>query len=281
MTRINNLNGSRALSGLKAQARQAGLSSPMNNAGIGEGGIEVYDGGVINVSNGNLVVNGTATIDGVLNADGTVTLSGSITISGPLTISGATGITGPLTVAGATGITGPLTVTGATDLNGQTDIAGDTTITGDLVVTGPTDLNGPTDIAGNTKVTGTLDVVGPMTATGTLAIEGVTTLKNDLNVTTGGEINAGQTTIRPTGAITFGDSLTISPGDAFGPAGISSGFARYTLSSSGSYFHTFTGGAYIDGRVNAMDIILSDLPTTSEPANLYIGSDGVVRRSTA
>jgi cytoskeletal protein CcmA (bactofilin family) len=246
MTRINNLNGQRALVALKEQARSAGLNSPMNNSGIGEGGIEVYDQGTINVSDGNLIVNGTATISGVLNADGTVTLSGTITISGPLTISGATGITGPLTV------------TGATHLNGTTDVAGDTTVTGDF------------------------DVNGPMKTTSTLSVEGVTTLKNDLNVTGDGKIVAGQTTIRPSGAINLGDSLTIAPAGEFGPGGISDGFASYTLTpGGGAYFHTFTGGAYIDGRVNAMDLILSSLPTTSSPANLYIGSDGVVKRSTA
>lgn len=227
MTRINNLNGQRALSGLKDQARQAGLSSPMNNSGIGEGGIEVYDQGTINVSDGNLIVNGTATISGVLNADGTVTLSGTIKISGPLTVSGVTNITG------------------------------------------------------NTTVTGNFDVNGPMKTTGTLSVEGVSTLKNDLNVTGGGKIVAGETIIRPSGAINFGSALTIGP-DPSGGSSISSGFAKYYLTpGGGSYFHQFTGGVYVDGRVNAMDMILSNLQTTSQPANLYIGSDGVIKKSTA
>lgn len=163
MTRIYNLNGDRKLTELVGQVRAAGLSSPMNNSGIGEGGIEVYDQGTINVSDGNLIVNGTATISGVLNADGTVTLSGDITISGPLTISGAT------------------------DITGATTIAGNTTVTGDVTTTGSFKNNGPTELNGTTKTTGTLSV------------EGATTLNNNLTVAAGKKIGVGGLSLENTG----------------------------------------------------------------------------------
>jgi hypothetical protein len=219
VTRINNLNGSRALSGLKDQARQAGLSSPMNNAGIGEGGIEVYDKGTINVSDGNLIVNGTATISGILNADGTVTLSGTIKISGPLTISGAT------------------------------------------------------DITGNTAVTGDLNVNGPMKTTGTLSVEGVTTLKNNLNVTAGGKITAGNTTISPSasnGGIEF-----ISGGGVGGNGGavVLKGTGNAGLISNASMTSMFAGAGSVDvdsgGATVNGSLKVTGITSTASAPNVY------------
>ncbi|MFF2245150.1 hypothetical protein ACFVTM_13330 [Arthrobacter sp. NPDC058130] len=252
MTRIHNLNGSRALSGLVGQVRAAGLNSPMNNSGIGEGGIEVYEQGTINVSDGNLIVNGTATIDGVLNADGTVTLSGTITISGPLTISG------------------------------------DTDITGDL------------------------DVDGPMTTTGTLSVEGVTTLKNDLDVTTGGKIKVGSSmTLTPStdgGAATFSNGAKLSSTTgaiqmagtggtstvtaAATSAGVTSGSSTLVVFNDGTWklgtttanIESFAAGVVdVTGTFKAgPQVYLLSLPTTTQPANLYIDpTTGQLKRSTA
>ena len=64
MGKFDNLNDSQ-LPDLSARVRNLETASPMNNAAIGRGGIEVYDQGTINVSDGNLIVNGTATIDGI------------------------------------------------------------------------------------------------------------------------------------------------------------------------------------------------------------------------
>lgn len=146
--------------------------APMNNAAIGRGGIEVYDGGVIRITNGGLSVTGTATITGTLQADGTITFTGTFTQSGPSTFTGTTNLNGP------------------TNINGATTIAGNVTSTGTFTNNGPTNLNGATK------------------TTGTLSVEGVTTLKNDLNVTTG-KIKAGGLTLDPASS---GGSVVFSGG---------------------------------------------------------------------
>lgn len=189
---------------------------------------------------------------------------------------------GGLNVTGTATITGTLQADGTIAFTGTLTQSGPSTFTGDTKLNGPTRINGTTDIAGSTTVTGDFTVNGPMKTTGTLSVKGTSTLESDLNVIGNGKIVAGQTTIRPSGTINFGPTFTISPGDSFGPAGISDGFAKYTLTpGGGTYFHQFQGGIYVNGRINGMDLILSDLPTTSQPANLYVGSDGVVKRSTA
>jgi len=117
-------------------------ASPMNSGAVGEGGFEVYNGGVITISNGGLNVTGTATITGTLQANGTIAFTGTLTQSGPSTF------------------------TGTTNLNGPTNIAGDTTVTGDTKLNGPTHINGATDIKG------TLSVEGASTLKGNLAVTG-------------------------------------------------------------------------------------------------------------
>lgn len=132
MTRINNLNGSRALSGLKEQARSAGLNSPMNNSGIGEGGIEVYDGGVIRITNGGLSVTGSADIIGELIARGIITFSGTLTQSGPSTFNGETTLNGLTHINGDTDVTGKFDVDGPMTTTSTLDVEGVTTIKNDL-----------------------------------------------------------------------------------------------------------------------------------------------------
>jgi cytoskeletal protein CcmA (bactofilin family) len=190
MGQIDNLNQSN-ISDILRRLRTLETASPLNNAAIGRGGIEVYDQGTINVSDGNLIVNGTATISGILNADGTVTLSGTVAISGPFTVSGNTDITGDLAV------------TGPTHLNGTTDIAGDTTVTGDLTTNGPLRVTGKADITGDLDVDGKLD------------INGAATLNNNLTVAAGKKITLGGLTLENTGTsggqVNFpGGSITAS-----------------------------------------------------------------------
>jgi hypothetical protein len=91
-------------------------ASPMNNAAIGRGGIEVYDGGVINVSNGGLNVTGTATITGTLQADGTIAFTGTLTQTGESTFTGPTHLDGP------TDTTGTLSVEGVTTLKNDLNV---------------------------------------------------------------------------------------------------------------------------------------------------------------
>lgn len=108
-------------------------------------------------------------------------------------------------------IGGSLDVTGPTNLEGLLTINGDTIITGILDFTGPISPDGKVTINGDTSVTGKLDVTGSTAINGTLGIECVTTPKNDLNVTTGGNIKAGNLEIEPAngGQINFtGGSLS-------------------------------------------------------------------------
>jgi hypothetical protein len=223
MGKFDNLNDSQ-LPDLIRRLEKLERGTPMNSSAIGRGGIEVYQNGTINVSDGNLIVNGTATISGVLNADGTVTLSGTVAISGPLTISG------------------------------NTDITGDVTSTGTFTNNGPTNLNGATK------------------TTGTLSVEGVTTLKNDLNVTTGGKITAGNTRISPSasnGGVEF-----ISGGGVGGSGGVvavrGSGNAGLITNTTAS---VFAGSNSVD--VSGSDVTINGplktpgLTSTANAANVY------------
>ena len=139
MAGLDNLNSS-PMRRMAARTRSLETTPAATNTAIGRDGMEVYDGGVIDITNGGLNVTGTATISGTLTGSGDFTWSGTV------------------------------------------------------------------DITGNVTTTGQLNVDGPMKTTDTLSVEGVTTLKNDLNVTTGGKITAGNTVIDPSasnGGVTF------------------------------------------------------------------------------
>lgn len=217
MSRIHNLN-SPSLPAEFRQRRALETATPMNNAAVGRSGFEVYDNGTIDVSNGNLIVNGTATISGVLNADGTVTLSGVVSISGPLTVSGNTSVSGDFTVTGPTTLNGTTDIGGNTSVTGDLDVKGPLDVTGKMTVTGDTKLDGKTDIGGDTAVTGDLDVEGPLDVTGTMDIKGKSTLQNDLTVQDGGKIKVGANmTLTPAkggGGMEFANGAGISSSGA-------------------------------------------------------------------
>lgn len=211
MSAINNLSQPQ-VSEIFRRIKALENAAPMNNGAVGRSGFEVYDNGTINVSSGNIIGAGVFSWQGSFSQSGTSIISGSTTISGP------TGITGQLTIQGTTSVSGSFTVTGPTKLNGVTDVGGAFTVTGDTKLNGKTDVGGAftvtglTKLQGNTTVSGTLDATGAMSTKSTLSVEGVTTLKNDLNVTTGGKIKAGQMTIDPTangGSIVFPNSQFI------------------------------------------------------------------------
>ena len=105
-----------------------------------------------------------------------------------------------------------------------------------------------------------------MATKGTLSVEGSTTLKNDLNVTTG-KINVGQLQIEPAGGgqLNFTDGA-ISRSSTFGMLvndGIAVELAAPTV------------------KLNGTAVIVSGLPTTTQPANLYVDGSGRLFRSTA
>lgn len=230
-------------------------AAPLQNASIGAGGLRVYGGGVITIQDGGLSVTGTATIIGTLIASGVLTLTGTLTQSGPSTFTGDTSLNGP------------------THINGATDITGAAVVTGDMRVEGPTHLNGITDIAGNTTVTGDFTTNGPMKTTGTLSVEGITTLKNDLNVTTGGRVVAGNTTITPSasnGGIEF-----VSGGGVGGNGGsvVVKGTGNAGLISSPTTTSMFSGSSSVDVEASGTTVNgslkVTGITSTASAANVY------------
>jgi hypothetical protein len=128
-------------------------SSPLNNSAIGRGGIEVYDQGTLNISDGHLIVNGTATFTGTFTQSGPTSFTGTFTQSGPSTFSGTTNLNGPTNISGVTSITGNVTTTGAFKNNGPTELNGSTKTTGTLSVDGATTLNNTLTVASGKKIT--------------------------------------------------------------------------------------------------------------------------------
>lgn len=253
---------------IKRRLRQLEAGSPMNNSAIGAGGIEVYDGGVINISNGGLIVNGSATVNGVLDITGTLNHTGTSMFSGQTFVYGPLEVTGDTNFDGTTDITGALNVTGPTSLDGVTDVGGAFTVTGPTEITGTFDVTGVTKLAGNTTVSGTLDVTGAMATKGTLSVEGITTLKNDLNVESGGRIKVGALTIEPIagGQLNFTDGA-ISRSGVFG-----------MLINDASAVELAAPTVKLAG----VNLTVSNLPTTTLKANLYADpASGKIYRSTA
>ncbi|WP_427018607.1 hypothetical protein ACQCSX_08780 [Pseudarthrobacter sp. P1] len=152
-------------------------------------------------------------------------------------------------------VTGTATIAGTLNADGTVNLTGVVGITGPLTVTGDTALNGTTTVGGDTTITGDLDVDG------TLDINGATTLNSDLTVASGKKITLGGLTLQNTGA---------SGGQVNFPGG------SITASSAlGMLINHNT--VEIAGTV----VKLSSLPTTTQPANLYVDGTGHVFRSIA
>ena len=240
-------------SGVRASQRQVsnyGTQTPLSSAAVDRGSTRWLNGSNVE-------------IDGLLSVSGTLSGGGDFNWTGGFTQSG------------------PSTFTGSVDLNGPVEVAGDTNVTGTFTVTGPTSLEGVTEIVGDTTVTGTFDVVGPMKTTGTLSVEGVTTLKNDLNVTTG-KIVAGDVSIDPSfldGSLRFanGTYVAATPNGAqlvksgSGGGAVTVGTSQADISAGGRGMIFNNVGIYFVGS----------LPTTSNPANLYVSEGGMLYKSTA
>lgn len=168
----------------------------LNHAAIGHSGMEVYDGGSINISNGTFYLNGYGSVTG------TLAVSGTLPVTGGLIVSGTERITGSWFLDGVGEVAGTMTVKGGLIVEGKQRVSGTLEITGELNVTGPTKLDGKTDIGGNTTVAGTLD------------IKGKSTLQNDLTVQGGGRIKVGANmTLNPAtggGTVEFTNGASIA-----------------------------------------------------------------------
>lgn len=195
MSAIDNLSRGE-LADLKARVRALENRTTLNNAAIGRSGMEVYDGGSINISNGTFYLNGYGSVTG------TLAVSGTLPVTGGLIVSGTERITGSWFLDGVGEVAGTMTVKGGLIVEGTQRVSGTLEITGELNVTGPTKLDGKTDIGGNTTVAGTLD------------IKGKSTLQNDLTVDGGGRIKVGANmTLNPAtggGTVEFTNGASIA-----------------------------------------------------------------------
>ncbi|NMR29949.1 polymer-forming cytoskeletal protein [Crystallibacter degradans] len=247
MSKLNDLTAGN-LGDILRRLRRLENSSPLSSSSVGRGRMRFYDNSELLVENGALRVTGTATISGTFDMSGTANFTGTVSITGPLTVAGNTKITGD------TDITGPLSVEGNTD------------ITGTLAIKGPATISGK------------LDVTGPMATKGTLAVEGVTTLKNDLNVTAGGKITAGNTVISPSssnGGVEFksGGGVGGNGGTVAMRGSSNAGVLAGTTAS------LFAGAYSVD--VAGDGVRVTNLPTTGNAPNLYADGSGKLYRSTA
>lgn len=234
MSKINNLTQGNFGEILK-RLRRLEMASPLGHSSIGRGRMRFYDQSELLIENGALNVTGTATISGTLKASGTIDFTGTLTQSGP------SNFTGKLTIAGDTSVTGDFNVTGPTKLDGPTSVGGTLNVTG------------KTTLGGDTTVSGKLGVSGPMSTTGTLSVEGVTTLKNNLNVTSGGKIKAGNLEIEPAN----GGQINMTGG------AISSGTFGLLINNNTAV------------TIGSTTIKLDTLPTkTGASANVHIDSAG-------
>lgn len=271
MSQIDNLNKGE-IADLIRRVRALENRTTLNNAAIGRSGMEVYDGGSINISNGTFYLNGYGSVTG------TLAVSGTLPVTGGLIVSGTERITGSWFLDGVGEVAGTMTVKGGLIVEGTQRVSGTLEITGDLNVTGPTKLDGKTDIGGNTTVTGDLDVQGPLDVTGTMDIKGKSTLQNDLDVRNGGKVKAGNMTMDPSvgsGALTFvngsqvftnGDSIQMLRGNGV----VQVTGDRAAIQWGGNSFTVDGGGRRV-----------SNLPITEEKPNLYVNSSGYLFRSTA
>lgn len=270
MAKLNDLTSNK-VNERKRQVRTYGTKTDLASTVVERGSTHWAEGSNVNID-GFLGVAGTQRVTGLLDVTGTLNASGSINLSGSTGITGPLNVTGTTTIGGNTNITGELNVTGPTTLDGVLDIGGDTTITGTLAVDGPTTISGK------------LDVTGAMSTKGTLSVEGVTTLKNDLNVTSGGKIKAGNLEIEPAngGQINFLNGSLSST--SFG-ALLNNSIKVELLGPRIDLNATKT---WVNGQVEASGVArfnsgvwMGGLPTTSQPANLHVTSQGQIFVSTA
>ena len=103
---------------------EAERGAPLNNGGVGEGGITVWGGSIRVLEGGNLEVDGDASFEGDTNVGGALDVTGPTSLGGRTTIGGETDISGDLDVTGKTTIGGPLAVTGDATFSGKMKIAG-------------------------------------------------------------------------------------------------------------------------------------------------------------
>lgn len=248
MGAVNNLNQGDVAKIWEA-IRALQVATPLNSASIGAGGLRVYDGGVITIQNGGLVVTGEASIVGRLIASGIIDFTGDVTISGPLDVEGLMTLVGDLVVQSGGKITA-----GTIELNpdGSAKFGSMTISPAGKITSGSAEINPDGSVKfGNLEI----DTTGKVTAGG-LALDP-------------GYLN---------GALRF-DNGTYVASTPNGAQLVKSGGGAVTVSSGQADMGVPGGGAVI---ADGSGVALVGISTTSSPANAYIDPvTGRISRSTA
>jgi hypothetical protein len=234
--KFDNLNDSQ-VPDLLRRIERLERASPVNNTAIGRDGIEVYDGGVITITNGGLSVTGTANIIGTLIASGIIDFTGDVTISGPLDVEGLMTLVGDLVVA-----------------------------SGGKITAGNIELNPD----GSAKFgTMTISPAGKITS-GSAEINPDGSVKfGVLTIDTNGKVTAGGVSLDPSylsGSLRFSNGTYVAA-TPNGAQMVKSGGGAVTVSSGQADLGVPGGGAVI---ADGSGVAVTGIPTTSSPANVYI-----------
>lgn len=277
--RVDNLDRSQ-IEDLLRRVRNLENATPLSHASIGANGLRVYDGGMITIENGGLVVAGTAEIIGRLIATGQVFLVGEVVISGPLDVSGPVDVSGIMTV-----LNDLVIASGGKFTAGSAEILPD----GSATFAGM-------KISKEGKITSGSAVINPdgsvVFGTFKIGTDGKVEINADVTIKSGGKIKAGGLTIDPTlfgGSVQFENggylSGTVSGPQLTGPAGNSFVFAQDGKAGVQAAQIDLTAGdrVQVNGEFRAgSNIKFVNLPTTTQKPNLWADpANGKLYKSTA
>jgi hypothetical protein len=234
--KFDNLNDSQVADIWKA-IRDLQTASPNNNSAIGRGGLLVYDGGVITIENGGLVVTGEASIIGRLVASGIIDFTGDVTISGPLGVEGLMTLVGDLVVASGGKITA-----GSIELNpdGSAKFGSMTISPAGKITSGSAEINPD----GSVKF-------------------------GSLTIDTAGKVTAGGVSLDPSylsGSLRFSNGTYVAA-TPNGAQMVKAGGGAVTVSSGQADLGVPGGGAVI---ADGSGVAITGISTTSNPANVYM-----------
>lgn len=251
----------------KRQVATYGTQTPLSSTAVERGSTRWLDGS-------NVSIEGLLSVSGTLNASGAINLSGSTGITGPLNVTGTTTIGGNTNITGELNVTGPTTLDGDTDIGGLLDITGKTTIRNDLEL-----LAGGLFKAGQTKI----EPTGKATF-GNVIIDPASIY---LIKTPGGWVSG-------TGA----DDITLASSAS---SSVSLNSARAELDYKGVKVTARAGAidlnadkVWISGQLEvgqradfknnvycAANLSMTNPPTSTSAANMFIGGSGAVYKVTS
>ena len=274
----------------KRRVADYGTETPLSSTAVERGTTRWLSGSRVDID-GVLNVSGTANVSGLLDVTGTASVSGALNVSGTTTLSGATTIAGPTGITGALTIAGSMDVTGPSTFSGTLGIDGATTITGQLDVTGPTTLAGTLDITGDTTLTGNRDVLGggKITVGNTILSPGAA--NGGVEFASGGGVGGNGGGVLMRGSANAGFlALSTEVASMFGGASFvevrnSDVTVISALINLNAPQTSVNGNLVVTGSANAASLDITrtawirGLPTTANPPNFHITSQGQLSRS--